>query len=256
MGGRPPTVRGLEAARLLGRARRLAGSLSRPTRARPRTQNPSRARALQGVNWRTTAAWSGADRRCIGRAPGRGRASSPSRRAVPRAIAGQQPPRLAGALAKSMLHPPPYATQPASIHRRRCRTGATRARRTAHGASQKVRTHRRHARARAHGHMGEPLAHWHLTPCPQRTAPKRPARAALRRPRRRSDRRPVLSVVRRSLVQVLRLVSEDAVSASQSAARARSAGRWTVRSAAASDQDAHCVGLSPGARNTSAHTGQ
>ena len=39
--------RGLEAASGLGRARRLAGSLSRPTRARPRTQNPSRARVAR-----------------------------------------------------------------------------------------------------------------------------------------------------------------------------------------------------------------
>ena len=140
--------RGLEAARELGRARRLAGSMRRPTRARPRTQKPSRARVAR-CELAPMSAWSGADRQCIGRAPGRGRASSPSRRAETRAIAGQQPPRLAGALAKSMLHPPPYATQPASIHRRRCRTGATRARRTAHGASQKVRTHRRHARAHA-----------------------------------------------------------------------------------------------------------
>ena len=44
MGGGPPTVRALEAASGLGR---LAGTLRLPTRARPRTQNPSRARVAR-----------------------------------------------------------------------------------------------------------------------------------------------------------------------------------------------------------------
>ena len=197
--------------------------MRRPTRARPRTQKPSRARVAR-CELAPMSAWSGADRKCIGRAPGRDRASSPSRRAETRAIAGQQPPRLAGALAKSnaacaaVCHAACIDSQ-APMQDGRDTRSAHRPRREPEGTHAPSPR----ARARAHGHMGEPLAHWHLTPCPQRTAPKRPARAALRRPRRRSDRRPVLSVVRRSLVQVLRLVSEDAVSASRSAARARSA---------------------------------
>ena len=114
------------------------------------------------------------------------------------------------------------------------------------------RARRRHQGARFHARaaLPDPLPAAHA-------APPRPARAALRRPRRRSDRRPVLSVVRRSLAQVLRLVSEDAVSASRSAARAPGAPvRSAVRSAASSDQDPRRVGLSSGARNTSARTGK
>ena len=256
MGGRPPTVRGLEAARLLGRARRLAGSLSRPTRARPRTQNPSRARVARcelahdsrlerrrpAVHWPRSRPRSRLLAIAESRASGNSRPAAASARGRPRKV-DAAPAAVCHAACIDPQAPMQDGRDARSAHRPRREPEGT------HAPSPR-------ARARAHGHTGEPLAHWHLTPCPQRTAPKRPARAALRRPRRRSDRRPVLSVVRRSLVQVLRLVSEDAVSASRSAARARSAGRWTVRSAAASDQDARCVGLSPGARNTSAHTGQ
>ena len=257
--------RGLEAASGLGRARRLAGSLSRPTRARPRTQNPSRARVARcelahdrrlerrrpAVHWRRSRPRSRLLAIAESRASGNSRPAAASARGRPRKVDAAAPPAAA-------CHARCIDPQAPS------RTGAMRARRTAHGASR-VRTHCRLARAHARTRpCGEPLAHWHLTrrahPCPQRTAPKRPARAALRRPRRRSDRRPVLSVVRRSLAQVLRLVAEGAVSASRSAARARRAPvcgavGGAVRSAA-SDQDARRVGLSPGARNTSAHTGQ
>ena len=91
-------------------------------------------------------------------------------------------------------------------------------------------------------------------PCPQRTLPHTsPARAALRRPRRRSERRPVLcgaSIAHAGAAPGLggRGVRFPVCGPCQE--------RRSVRSAAASDQDARCVGLSPGARNTSAHTGQ
>ena len=217
--------RGLEASSGLGRARRLAGSLSRPTRARPRTQNPSRARVARcelahdsrlerrrpAVHWPRSRPRSRLLAIAESRASGNSRPAAASARGRPRKV-DAAPAAVCHAACIDPQAPMQDGRDARSAHRPRREPEGT------HAPSPR-------ARARAHGHTGEPLAHWHLTPCPQRTAPKRPARAALRRPRRRSDRRPVLSVVRRSLVQVLRLVSEDAVSASRSAARARSAGR-------------------------------
>ena len=112
-----------------------------------------RERVLQGVFCRRRAPPAPAGKRCMKGVPGRARASPPSRRAVPRAIAGWQHSRLAGALAKSMLHPPPPSTHPAHLS-----TGAEQDGRDARSAQRlpcESRTHALppHARPRVRSHM-------------------------------------------------------------------------------------------------------
>ena len=156
-------MRALEAASGLGRARRLAGSLRRPTRARPRTQNPSRARVARcGLahdrrleRRRPAVHLRRSGRRSRLLAIAESRTSGNSR---PAAASARRRPRKVDAAPAAACHAACIDPQAPS------RTGATRARRTAYGASQ-VRTHCRHARAHARTRpYGEQLAHRHLTP--------------------------------------------------------------------------------------------
>ena len=96
--------------------------------------------------------------------------------------------RLAGALAKSMLHPP-TPTHAASIHRRR----AGRARRALGAPLDHARTHCRHARVHVRTHTcGVPLTHWYPPQASlMHSRTRRPASAPrpplpLHRPRRES----------------------------------------------------------------------
>lgn len=127
--------------------------LATPHAGAPTQAEAVRERALQGVFCRRRAPRAPAGKRCIKGVPGRARASSPSRRAVPRAIAGWQHPRLAGALAKSMLHQPTPSTHPAHLS-----TGAEQDGRDARSARRlrcESRTHALppHARPRVRSHM-------------------------------------------------------------------------------------------------------